>query len=264
MVSPKVADRAATLSPDQVAEALALVRRADGVELKVSVPDTDRRSVVAAFGMDPLDGQIRQIAFYDTPELALNGCGLVVRLRRIQGKPGDAVVKLRPVVPDRVSASLRASPGFSVEVDAMPRGFVCSASMKATADADAVKATMAGARPLRKLLTKEQRAFYAAHAPAGVEIDALTMLGPINVLKLKFRPPDFDRRLVAEMWLYPDGSRVLELSTKAKPAEALEVAAESRALLARNGVDLSAAQQTKTKNALRYFVRERAAAMEAS
>ena len=35
------------------------------------------------------------------------------------------------------------------------------------------------------------------------------------------------------MWLYPDGSRILELSTKCAPAEAFQVAAETRAFLPR-------------------------------
>jgi hypothetical protein len=245
------------LSTEQLTEVLAVLRKADGVELKVSVPDTDRRSVVAAFGMDPLDAQIRQVAFFDTVDLALNSHGLVVRVRRVQGKDGDVVVKLRPVVPEQLPRSLRTMTGFGVEVDAMPGGFVCSASMKSTADAEAAKDALNGRRSLADLLSKEQREFYIAHAPSGIEPAALTMLGPINVLKLKFRPPDFDRRLVAELWLYPDGSRILELSTKAKPSEAFEVAAATKALLAGKGVDLSAAQQTKTKAALEFFVRER-------
>jgi hypothetical protein len=61
------------------------------------------------------------------------------------------------------------------------------------------------------------------------------------------------RRVVAEMWLYSDGSRILELSTKCKPNEAFQVAAETRAYLTRHGVDLSGDQQTKTKAAMEYF-----------
>ena len=135
----------------------------------------------------------------------------------------------------------------------MPGGFVCSGTMKAPADSELAKATMAGARPLRKLLTKAQRAFYAEHAPAGVDLDGLTMLGPINVFKLKFRPPRLDRRLVAELWLYPDGERILELSTRCAPSEAFQVAAEARAYLAQRNVNLGGEQQTKTKTALDFF-----------
>jgi hypothetical protein len=251
------------LSAEQLTEVLTLIRGSDSVELKASVPDDDRRSIVAAFDLDPLDAQIRQVAFFDTPDLACNRQGVVVRARRVQGRSGDTVVKLRPVVPDQLPPALRKSPTFGVEVDAMPGGFVCSAAMKAEVDDAAIRAAFAGTRPLRKLLNKDQRGFFETHAPQGIGFDDLVMLGPINVLKLKFRPPEFDRRLVAELWLYPDGSRLLELSTKAKPGEAFEVAATTKALLAGKGVDLSAAQQTKTKTALQFFARERAAAVEA-
>jgi hypothetical protein len=68
-----------------------------------------------------------------------------------------------------------------------------------------------------------------------------------------------DRRLVGEMWLYPDGSRILELSTKCLPNEAFQVAAMARAYLAARGVDLAGAQQTKTRTALDFFAAERRA-----
>jgi nitric oxide reductase activation protein len=55
---------------------------------------------------------------------------------------------------------------------------------------------------------------YAAHPPDGLELDDLSILGPIFVLKLKFTPDGYDRRVVAELWLYPDNSMILELSTK--------------------------------------------------
>ena len=62
--------------------------------------------------------------------------------------------------------------------------------------------------------------------------------------------------MVAELWLYPDGSRILELSTKCAPAEAFQVAAETRAYLTERGVSLSGEQQTKTRTALEFFSSE--------
>ena len=82
------------------------------------------------------------------------------------------------------------------------------------------------------------------------------MLGPIFVLKLKFSPKEFGRRMVAELWLYPDSTRVFELSTKCAPGEAFQVAAEARALLVERGVSLSGEQQTKTRKALDFFSAE--------
>ena len=240
------------LSQEQIAEMLALLKDSDSVELKLTVPEHDHRSTVAALGMDPLEAQIRQVFFLDTPELALDKQGVVVRARRIQGKGDDSTVKLRPVVPSDLPAELRDSPGFRVEVDALPGGFVCSGTLKRTLDAGEVRRTVSGDRPLRKLFSKHQRAYFAEHAK-GVELDDLVILGPIFVLKLRFTPEELGRRLVAEMWIYPDGSRVLELSTRADTNEAFQVAVEARAYLTDRGIDLSGEQETKTKKALEYF-----------
>jgi hypothetical protein len=244
---PRIAD-------DRLVELLELVRGADSVELKLTVPEPDQRSTMQALGMDPIDAQIRQVFFFDTPDLALYRAGVVARARRVQRKGDDSVVKLRPVVPAELPAKLRRSPAFGVEVDAMPGGFVCSGSLKnVLGDAGAVNDAIAGRRALRKLFTKEQRAFFATHAPAGIELDDLEVLGPIFVLKLKFSPAGFARKLVAEMWLYPDESRILELSTKCLPSEAFQTAAETRAYLAQHGIDLEGEQETKTKRALEFF-----------
>ena len=240
------------LSGEQLSELLKLLKGADSVELKLTVPESDQRSAVAALQMDPLEAQIRQVVFFDTPEMTLNRMGVVVRARRVQGVGDDSVVKLRPVVPAELSARLRRSPNFGVEVDAMPGGFVCSGSLKAQLGRTDVKRVLAGERPVRKLFTK-QRAFFSAHVPEGPGLDDLPALGPINILKLKFAPKGYGRRLVAELWFYPDGSRILELSTKCPPAVGFEVAAETKAFLAERGVDLSGEQQTKTRTALEYF-----------
>jgi hypothetical protein len=135
----------------------------------------------------------------------------------------------------------------------MPGGFVCSGSLKAALGMTDVREVVKGERPKRKLFSKEQRAFYAAHAPAGLEIDDLSILGPIFLLKLKYSPVGFARPLVAELWLYPDNSRVFELSTKCVPSDAFQAAAEARAFFAKHGVDLTADQQTKTRKALDFY-----------
>ena len=108
-----------------------ILQGADTVELKLTVPDADRRSTVVALGMDPMDAFLRQVFFFDTPDLALDRAGIVTRARRTQGKPDDSVVKLRPVDPGDLSDELRGSKLFGVEVDAMPGGFVCSGSFGA-------------------------------------------------------------------------------------------------------------------------------------
>ena len=45
--------------------------------------------------MDVLKAEIRQVVFFDTPDLRLSRAGVIVRARRTR-KGGDAVIKLRP------------------------------------------------------------------------------------------------------------------------------------------------------------------------
>lgn len=241
-----------SISDQELIEVLALIEAADSVELKLTVPEAAHRSAVAALDLDPLDAQIRQVFFFDTPDLALDRAGVVVRARRVQGKGDDTVVKLRPVDPAALPDSLRRLKGFGVEVDAMPGGYVCSGSLKARAGAD-VRTVASGEAPTSALLTAPQRELFAERAPDGVDIDELAVLGPIFVLKVKTVPPGYERKLVTELWLYPDDSKIVELSTKCLPSEAFQIAAETRAFLAGRGIGLDGEQQTKTRKALEFF-----------
>jgi hypothetical protein len=135
----------------------------------------------------------------------------------------------------------------------MPGGYVCSASMKGAGSTE-VRRVAAGEQPIRKLFSKAQRRFYESHAPEGLGLDDLTLLGPILVLKLNMQPAGLPgRKLVAELWLYPDGTRILELSGKCPSSRMFQVAVEARAFLASQGAHLSGEQQTKTRTALEFF-----------
>ena len=217
------------ITGDQLVEMMGLIRGADTVELKLTIPEGAQRSAIQALRMDPLEAQIRQVFFFDTPDLALESAGVVVRARRVQRKGDDSTVKLRPVVPHELPDDLRADAAFNVEVDAMPGGFVCSGTLKGTPRPGSILGHVHEGAPVRKMFSKAQRAFYAEHAPEGVALDDLQVLGPIFVLKLKWEPESFKRRIVAEVWLYPDGSRILELSTRCASSSAARRRARRRA-----------------------------------
>jgi hypothetical protein len=246
------------LGEEDLAELMRLLRNVDTVELKLSVPADSQRATIRGLPLDPVEAEPRQIYFFDTPDMTLNEAGIVVRARRIQGGRGDTVVKLRPVDPTQLPDELRRSPAFGVEVDVLPGGFVCSGSYKGRSTAADIRRAVSGGLPVRKLFSKEQRAFYREHAPEHT-------LGPLFVLKARFpfegsvvrsgRP----RLMVGEMWLYPDGTRILELSMKCRPDEAFQVAAEARAYLSGIGVPLGGVQQMKTRTALESLRSELAA-----
>ena len=69
----------------------------------------------------------------------------MVRVRSIERKPDDSVVKLRPVVPRGLPAALRCSKRFVVEIDGMPGGYVCSGALKAQLGPHAVERAVTGA-----------------------------------------------------------------------------------------------------------------------
>jgi hypothetical protein len=130
---------------------------------------------------------------------------------------------------------------------------VCSASFKGTCGGDEVLEAASGSTPLKRLFSKEQLAFFVQHAPKGVRMDSLILLGPILLLRAKHLAREFGRNVVVELWIYPDGSHVYEVSTKSEPKDAFQVAAEFRAYLAGRGIVLGAPQESKTRSALGYF-----------
>jgi hypothetical protein len=244
---------ASELSRSQISEVLAILKDVGSVELKLVAPMHTHRATIAKLGLDPIEAEVRQVYFFDTPNLDLNKAGVVVRARRIAGGAGDTVVKLRPVDPAAIDKELRRSESFKTEVDVVPGGFVCSGSFKGRCTAQEVRDAVGGKAPLDSLFSKEQRAFYKAHAPSGVALRGLATFGPTFVLKARLWVKELKRRLVVEMWLFPDGSRNLEISTKSEPAEAFQVAAELKSYLKQIGIDLTGNQQTKTRAAMEFF-----------
>ena len=244
-----------TYDAERLAGLLALLPDVDAVELKLTVPDDDHASVLRSLGIDAMDAEIRQVAFVDTPDLRLSAAGLVVRVRRTQRKPGDVTVKLRPMLPADVPDGLRELDGFKVEVDASPTGFTCSCSLTSEIPDRKASGVLLGGRPVTKVLDDEQRALLLDRLPAGVDLTDLAVLGPVHLLKCKFAPEGYPRRMVAELWFLPGGTRILELSTKCEPADAFQAAAETKVFLAGHGVDLTAPQETKTRSALAALTR---------
>ena len=253
---------ATELSRDQISAVMKILKDVGSVELKLVAPIHTHRATIAKIGIDPIESEVRQVYFFDTPNLDLNKAGVVVRARRIQGGAGDTVVKLRPVDPAEIDTELRRSESFKTEIDVVPGGFVCSGSFKGRCTAQEAKDAVDGKMPLDSLFSKEQRAFYRKHAPKGIALRSLVTYGPTFVLKARKWLKQLDRRLVVEMWLFPDGSRNLEISMKCAPSEAFQVAHDAKEYFKSIDIELSANQQTKTRAAMQFFqpeVRQQAA-----
>lgn len=245
------------LGEDEFERLLALTRQADSVELKFIVPESAHDEFRRALGIDfdQVRAKARKIYFLDTADLALHRHGVVARVRSIDHRPDDSVIKLRPLIPSDLPAALRRSERFAVEVDGMPGEYVCSGAMKAHLGMHDVQRVMTQGRPLRGLFSASQQALLAAHAPARIGIDDLAVFGPVKARRFKIHPDGLERALVIETWRYPDGSQLLEVSTRCPADRVLQVAAQTAATIRAHHIDLTAPQQTKTSITLDFFAR---------
>jgi hypothetical protein len=244
----------ASLTRDQLIAMLTDLAEVRSVELKMNVP-AEQRMAMSALDVDPLHGKLREVYFFDTPDLNLFESGIVLRARRTQGAEADTAVKIRPAVPDELPADVRSSKNLKIEMDVTRGSYVVSASLKGTRPTDAVRQMLHGERPLQRLFTKEQRSFFASLGPVGPSWDDLVPLGPILVVLLKFTPRGLRRRLTIEQWHYPGEVPLVEISTKATPHHAFEVLNESTAFLRIHGLSASGAQEPKTRRALEFYAR---------
>lgn len=224
------------------------VGRAGRVELKIIVPDGCYRTL-----LETLQGpaRARTVYYLDTADLGLAQRGLVVRART--GGRVDSVVKLRGPEPDELEREARRFPNLTVEVDALPEHSWWTTAVAQDLRPSAVRAAVRGRSPLRTLLSGEQRRFLRVHAKGGPAVDELVVHGPVLVTRTAGRGPGVSGRLVLESWVYPDGSRLLEVSTKCRPDRVARVARAVGRFLADRDVDLTAPQRTKTAASLEYF-----------
>jgi hypothetical protein len=239
------------LPPDKLDRMLALTRQADRMELKLVVPPAAHRSTCESLGVDFARLPGRSVYYFDTPDLLLERHGVVARARSLNGKPDDSVVKLRPIGPDDLTALGHRRKRLVVEVDAMPGAFVCTGALKRRLGRHDVARTMTRGRPWHTLFSSRQLSLL----PADVRLDDLVVFGPVDVRRGKVRLAGLDRMLSVERWSYPDGSAILELSTRCPAETAVPVAAQLAAALRTHGVDITGFQQTKTKATLAYFGR---------
>ena len=189
------------LTDDQLQEVDEAHRQSDSVELKLTVADDQRRAATRAQRDRCAERPDQAGRLLRYARLRLNKAGVVVRATRAgQGRRLDHQAPARQ--PEDLSRRLRKTPGFVVEVDAIPGAFVCSGALTASLKNGSVWEALRGDRPV-KLFSKEQRAFFEAHAPAGIGLDDLSMLGPIFVRKL-MGAEDFARPMMAEAVAVPD------------------------------------------------------------
>ncbi len=205
-------------------------------------------------GWITLDAEIRQVVFFDTPDLALDRAGVVVRARRVP-RGGDVVVKLRPVEPS--DAAEEAPPDARVRRrggrDARQARLLGHAQGPGRQRGDQPRdrgQALAGEAPH----PDPAGAVRQSTRRSSIDLDSLVPLGPINLAQAQVLAA---RLSSAGWWRRCGSSRTARASSSSRPSACRPrpgpTLATTRALLTDTGVQLSGQQQTKTRAALQFF-----------
>jgi hypothetical protein len=224
------------------------------VEFKLTVLVADEETVQALLQKDGGQPQRRKVYFYDTKDLALYGEHLVLRARVTQGDNDDSTVKLRPVQLADDQASWRRIDGIRIELDVVGDEGVPSAKLDGKPDRGEIEEVEAKRRPVVSLLSGKQEQLIADHAPDGISLHELEVMGPVDARKWDLDDPEgFPHTLSIEEWSLPDATHFIELSFKVSADEAHDAQKAFRAFLLGLEVDATGDQTPKTPRVLKYF-----------
>ena len=236
--------------------------RLDGVEIKVSLGN---RHVARALEVLDLggNGEPRRIGFIEDAtvgvELPLFHQGVVLRVRQVEDGDDDATVKLRPCRRSQLAESwLGAEKGegwkLRVEQDWAGSRRALAVSCVAELPPQRIAAAWDGKEPVGRLFNGGQWRFLSDCAGMPINLDALTLLPPIEATRWEeVRVGDVED-VVAERWTV-DTLDFLELSIK---RDTVEEAREAQAELDRSilALDLERDDEhaSKTERVLAHLV----------
>jgi hypothetical protein len=250
-----------------------IVSRLDSVEVKVTLGKEHVPAALRAFGLTAAEGQERLIYFCEdvTPQTSagtpLLDAHVILRARTWAGDNGDTTVKLRPARQTQLSA--RWVPFEEVEygdvkeelkVQADWAGVNRALAMSYSVDgrAASIEAVRAGERPVGDLFTATQREFLADCAGTSIQLDALSVLGPVRAVRwssVPTEPAGAGLSLRAERWTL-DRLDFLELSIEAKPADARGDQKKLTKFVGQTGFKVERKQQPKTTLVLKKLVEQ--------
>src|SRR5688500_5655213 len=153
------------------------------LEFKVTVLRGEERKVQRELERTRAYPVRRRVYFYDTPDLDLAAQRLFLRGRVTEEDDDDSTVKLRPLPDLGVPALWEATGGFEIEADVVGSRQVPSLKLEHKPDPGRVAKVAGGDLKPRKLFNDEQEAIIEAALPAGVELDDLRVLGPVDARK---------------------------------------------------------------------------------
>jgi len=236
--------------------------RLNGVEIKVSLSDRQVAKALEALELGG-NGQPRRIGFIEDTtvgvELPLFHQGIVLRVRQIEDGDDDSTVKLRPCRRSQLAEGwLGADKGDSwklrVEEDWAGTRRVLAASCVADLPQRRIATAREGKEPVGGLFNGGQQRFLSDCAGIPINLDALTLLPPVEATRWKeIRVQDVED-VVVERWTI-DELDFLELSAKKDTVEeAREAQARLEQAVGALGLERDEEHASKTERVLAYLV----------
>ncbi|MGC5166210.1 hypothetical protein [Luteimicrobium sp. DT211] len=224
--------------PENVSAVLAALRPDHPVTLRFTVAGHQQRRAFAALGPNLHGVGVRQVAFFDTPDLALRRSGVVAAARRTQHGEAEVSIRVRATAPGSGLPGAAWSTSVEVDVDGVTAALTCVCSADAGAADEKVRALLSGRLHLGDLLDDVQLRVWERWVPHAVGPRDLQVLGPVHMLTRRYFPGWYRRTLTAETWFVPGDPPLLDLVVQATPATACRLAETTTRALAARGVAL--------------------------
>jgi hypothetical protein len=239
--------------------------RLNGVEIKLSL---GKQQVARAVKKLELVGNPppRAVGFIEDTtvgaELPLFHQGVVLRVRDIPDEDDDATVKLRPCRQSQLAESwLGAEKGdgwkFRIEQDWAGSRRSLAASCVADLPSGRIAAVREGEEPVGRLFNTAQLRFLSDCAGMPINLDALTLLPPVEATRWEEVQVEDVKDVVVERWTVGKLD-FLELSIK---QDTVEEARKAQAALEKAirglGLKRDDEQKSKTEQVLAYLARRK-------
>jgi hypothetical protein len=193
-----------------------LTSSAKDLEAKIILSQTETARFLSLAQHQNWPTEQMQIRFFDSPSLALFKDGVVIRIRTRTNKAPELTLKLRPFAENDLSNSW---------IDRLPSDY----ELKCELDAHLRKSTEScslsrelSATELRQF-EKSQEAFSLLQTAELEFLDLKTSIRSGVKLKTSFQARlwKLPKKMTAELWIFSDGSQVLEISKKVDSQKAV-------------------------------------------
>jgi hypothetical protein len=235
---------------------------AEEVELKFVVKPSEIPDALRVFTQGK-QGEVRDVYFLETEDMALSRESIILRLREELGKRDDSTVKIRGrgawELPDAEFPLVKNEKEESkLEKDKViggeeARSFSITVKQSKGEIADLRK----GKRKLKELFSDKQERFIRKYVP-NIDWHSLRLLGPVQTEKWKLKADRFSHELIAELWHLPhcEQKEILEFSTKVEKSSAKSAERDLLELMRKQEVVPSIAPEAKTRSVLKCLLEQ--------